>query len=70
MSFFNRHYVRTHRVIKNKRICKQKMKLGSNNVNYGRMHVPLSDMPILGFSNSAGNKDMMSKILTNGDTIT
>ena len=25
---------------------------------------PLSDMPILGFSNSAANKDMMSKIWT------
>ena len=30
---------------------------------------PLPDMPILGFSNSAANKDMMSKIWTNGDTI-
>ena len=29
---------------------------------------PLHDMPILSFSNSAGNKDMMSKMLTNGDT--
>ena len=29
----------------------------------------LPDMPILGSSNSAANKDMMSKILTNGDTI-
>ena len=28
---------------------------------------PLPDMPILGFSNSAANKDMMSKIWTNGD---
>ena len=27
---------------------------------------PLPDMPILGFSNSAANKDMMSKIWTNG----
>ena len=31
---------------------------------------PLPDMSILGFSNSASNKDMMSKIWTNGDTIT
>ena len=30
---------------------------------------PLPDMPILGSSNSAANKDMMSKILTNGDAI-
>ena len=30
---------------------------------------PLPDMPILGSSNLAVNKDMMSKILTNGDTI-
>ena len=30
---------------------------------------PLPHMPILGSSNSAANKDMMSKILTNGDTI-
>ena len=30
---------------------------------------PLPHMPILGLSNSAGNKDMMSKLLTNGDTI-
>ena len=30
---------------------------------------PLSDMPILGSSNSAVNKDMMSKIWTNEDTI-
>ena len=30
---------------------------------------PLPDMPILGFSNSVANKDMMSKIWTNGDTI-
>ena len=27
------------------------------------------DMPILGFSNAAANKDMMSKIWTNGNTI-
>ena len=30
---------------------------------------PLPDMPILGSSNSAANKDMMSKIWTNRDTI-
>ena len=29
----------------------------------------LPDMPILGSSNSAANKDMMSKIWTNGDTV-
>ena len=29
----------------------------------------LPDMPILGFSNSAENKDMMSKVWTTGDTI-
>ena len=27
---------------------------------------PLPDMPISGFSNSAANKDVMSKIWTNG----
>ena len=26
-------------------------------------------MPILGFSNTAANKDMMSKVYTNGNTI-
>ena len=31
---------------------------------------PLPDMPVLGFSNSAASKDKMSKIWTNGDTIT
>ena len=30
---------------------------------------PLPDMPILGSSNSAANKDIMSEIWTNGDTI-
>ena len=30
---------------------------------------PLTHMPILGSSNSAANKDMMSKIRTNRDTI-
>ena len=30
---------------------------------------PLPPMPILGYSNSSANKDMMSKACTNGDTI-
>ena len=30
---------------------------------------PLSDMSILGSSNSTANKDMMSKIRTNEDTV-
>ena len=30
---------------------------------------PLPDMPILGFSNSAANEDIISKIWTSGDTI-
>ena len=30
---------------------------------------PLPDMPNLGSSNSAADKDMMSKMWTNGDTI-
>ena len=30
---------------------------------------PLPDMPILGSSSSVANKDMMSKIWTNGDSI-
>ena len=30
---------------------------------------PLPDMPILGSLNSTGNKDVMSKIWTNGDTV-
>ena len=30
---------------------------------------PLPHMPILGSSNSEANKDMLSKILTNGDAI-
>ena len=30
---------------------------------------PLPDMQILGFTNSAQSKDMMSKLWTNGDTI-
>ena len=34
-----------------------------------RFFSPLLHLPILGSSNSAENKDMMSKILTNGDTI-
>ena len=30
---------------------------------------PLPDMPILDSSDSAANKDMVSKIWTNGDTV-
>ena len=30
---------------------------------------PLTNMPILGSSNSAANKDMMTKIWKNGDTV-
>ena len=30
---------------------------------------PLPDMPILGSSNPTANKDMMSKIWTNRDTV-
>ena len=30
---------------------------------------PLPDIPILSFQNSKANKDMMSKMWTNGDTI-
>ena len=32
-------------------------------------NAPLPHMPILGSSSAAANKDMMSKILTNGYTI-
>ena len=32
-------------------------------------HLPLPDMPIMGSSNSAASKDMVSKIWINGDTI-
>ena len=35
----------------------------------GVLFNPLPDVPILGFSNSAANKEMMSKIWTNGDTV-
>ena len=31
---------------------------------------PLPDLPILSSSNSMANKDTMSKIWTNGDTVT
>ena len=31
--------------------------------------IPLPDMPILGSSSSTANKDMMSKVWTNGDTV-
>ena len=34
-----------------------------------RQFNPLPHMPVLGSSNSAANKVLMSKILTNGDTI-
>ena len=41
--------------------------------NYAMQYVeplnPLPDIPILGSSNSAANKDRMSKIWTNGNTI-
>ena len=38
--------------------------------NLPRKHFnPLPDIAIFGSSNSAKNKDMMSKIWTNGDTI-
>ena len=30
---------------------------------------PLPDMPTFGYSNSAANKDTMSKIWTNGDAV-
>ena len=36
---------------------------------YRDSHNPLPDKPIFGSSNSAANKDMMSKIWTNGDAI-
>ena len=37
---------------------------------FGKSHVnPFPHMPILGSSNSAANKSMMSKIWTNGNTI-
>ena len=37
-------------------------------LSYTRTINPLPDMPILGSSNSAANKDMTSKIWTNGVT--
>ena len=40
---------------------------GRNNLQ--KLFNPLPYMPILGYSNSAANKDMMSKTLTDGDTI-
>ena len=36
---------------------------------YSNLPYPLPHTPILGSSSSAANKDIMSKILTNGDTI-
>ena len=41
----------------------QGYKKGSENLN------PLPDMPILGSSNSAANKDVVAKEWPNGDTI-
>ena len=35
----------------------------------GHLLIPLSDMPILGSSNSAVNENMMLDIWTNGDTV-
>ena len=35
----------------------------------GQLLIPLSDMPILGSSNSAVNENMMLDIWTNGDTV-
>ena len=44
--------------------------VGTQEVNDWQACISLSpDMPILGFSNSAANKDMMSKIWANGDTV-
>ena len=40
----------------------------SHHINFMLIN-PLLHMPILGSFNSAANKDTMSKILTNGDTI-
>ena len=38
-------------------------------IGNGAVLNPLPHMPILGSSTSAANKDMMSKIFMNGDTI-
>ena len=35
-----------------------------NDTRFGQLINPLPDMPIVGFSNSAANKDMMSNICT------
>ena len=40
-----------------------------SNLHRVQLVIPLPDMPILGSSDSAANKDMMSKIWTNIDTI-
>ena len=50
-----------HNLMKKKAF--ENIEKGENTVN------PLPHMPTLGSSNSAANKDMMSKILTNGHTI-
>ena len=38
-------------------------------IGNGALLNPLPDKPILGFSSSAANKNMMAKIWMNGDTI-
>ena len=54
---------------------KENQKLFSNASKYSKENNtknildPLPHRPNLGSSNSAANKDIMSKILTNGDTI-
>ena len=40
-----------------------------NKMNFDYYSNSLPHMPILGSSNLAANKDMMSQVLTNGDTI-
>ena len=40
-----------------------------NQINFKIQSNPLPDAPILGSTSSAANKDVMSKIWTNGDTI-
>ena len=47
------------------------LKYNCINIKFSRLRVdPLSDMPILGSSNSVAHKDMMSKIWKNGNTMT
>ena len=43
--------------------------LTSTLFEYNLLMNPLPDMPILGSSNSAANKDMMLKTWTNADTV-